>query len=487
MPLPLARRVLAAALPTAALSIAALSVAVPGAHAQPTIQPSSPPAAAPATPARPNAPRVVLLDNGMQVVVVENHSVPLATAKLVVRTGAMTQTPGDEGVPHLFEHMLFKGYRGMNDGTFGQAAAALHAGYNGTTSEELVTYYLCGPSDATPEAVHLLADLVREAHFDAQDLRTERFVVLGELQRHHSDPRDFLHEQVSRALWGDGWTRKNPAGDATSVLGVSQDRLREIYGHYYVPNNAALVVTGDVATDRIVEAARRHFGGWRRAADPFANAAVPDPPPLAEHRVVVVPGPVDAVTLTVQWQGPSVTAAKADTYAADVLSAVVDDERSPTAGRLIDSGLFQTATIGYETLAHTGPLVFSGTTTVDKLAGALTVLASELDLMGAPDYFTPSALADAAKRRRVAAALAAEEGPALAHTIGDWWAVAGLDYHPGYADALAAQTPADLRRFVKRYVTRRPFVVGALVPRGREGETETVLHQFVLLAKEAEP
>jgi len=182
-----------------------------------------------------------------------------------------------------------------------------------------------------------------------------------------------------------------------------------------------------------------------------------------------------------------VTTARADTYAADVLSAVVDDERSPMAARLIDTGNFQSAQFGYETLAHTGPLVFSGTTTMDRLAGALTVLAAECDMMSAPDYFDAPALADAAKRRRVAAALEAEEGPSLAHTIGDWWAVAGLDYHTGYADALAGQTPADLRRCVRRYITRKPFVVGALVPAGKEAQVQEMLQQFVAMAKEAQP
>ncbi|MDQ6926890.1 MAG: hypothetical protein M3154_11740, partial [Candidatus Eremiobacteraeota bacterium] len=154
------------------------------------------------------------------------------------------------------------------------------------------------------------------------------------------------------------------------------------------------------------------------------------------------------VTLLVEWQGPSVATARADTYAADVLSAVVDDEHSQMTGRFVDTGVFQTAQFEYEPLAHTGPLVFSGTTTMDRLPAALTVLASECEMMNTPDYVDASALARAAKRRRVADALDAEQGPSLAHTIGNWWAVAGLDYHTGYADALAAQTPADLHRFV---------------------------------------
>jgi zinc protease len=138
---------------------------------------------------------------------------------------------------------------------------------------------------------------------------------------------------------GDGWFRKNTIGEVTALLGVQPARLREIYGRYYVPNNAALVVTGDVSAERVIEAARRHFGSWRRRPDPFAGAPVGEAPPLAASRVVVVSGPVEAVTLTLQWQGPSVGADRAETYAADVLAEVVNDEQSDLTHRLVDTGL----------------------------------------------------------------------------------------------------------------------------------------------------
>jgi zinc protease len=452
---------------------AALAVAVLGAPAGGQAPPA--PAAAPPT----GAPRVVTLENGLQIIVAERHTVPLATAKLVFRAGAMTQTPDDQGIPHLFEHMLFKGYRGVNGRTFSSLAAEMRAGFNGTTAEELVTYYLNGPSEAALPAIALLAGLVREPRFDADDLRTERFVVLGELQRGASDPAEHLQREVARALWGNGWFRKNTIGEVTALLGVQPARLREIYGRYYVPNNAALVVTGDVSAERVIEAARRHFGSWRRRPDPFAGAPVGEAPPLAASRVVVVSGPVEAVTLTLQWQGPSVGADRAATYAADVLAEVVNDEQSDLTHRLVDTGLFQSAGFHHQTLAHVGPITFTGTTTLERLPEALTVLSTELEHLGSEEYFTAPALAAAAKRRRVEEALEAEAGPALAHTLGYWWGVASLDYHAGYAAGLAAQTPQDLRRFVRRYVAGRPFVVGALVPPGREDAAHAMLTQFV--------
>lgn len=444
------------------------------------------PGAAPAAIAAPpsGAPPVVTLDNGLQVLVVENHSVPLATAKLVVRTGAMTQHDDEQGVPHLFEHMLFRSYRGTADRPFGLEAAALQAGYNGTTAEEMVTYYLTLPSSGVEEGVSLLAGLVRSPRFGADDLRTERFVVLGEMQRGNSEPQDVLRRAVGQALWGAGWPRKNVIGETAALLSVTPKRLDEIYARHYVPNNAALVVTGDVSTARVVEAARRHFGGWRRREDPFAASPTAAPPPLDSMAVVVITGDVTSVTVLAQWQGPGARADVAATYDADVLADLVADEESGFQQRLVHDGPFQSAHLSYQTLVHTGPISFTGTTTVEQLPGALTALSGELFVMQTEDYFQPRALASAAKRRRAARSFEREEGVSLAHALSYAWATTGLPYHATYADSLAARTPTDLKRFVDGYIGRRPFVIGLLVPTGRDAEVVPMMQQFLQMMKE---
>jgi len=426
----------------------------------------------------------VTLENGLQLFVVENHSIPLATAKLVVRTGAMAQPDDEQGVPHLFEHMLFKGYRGGGGRLFGHEAAALQAGYNGTTAEELVTYYVTLPSGGTESGIRLLANLVRDAQFRDEDLHTERFVVLGEMQRDNSEPQDLLRRTVAEELWGAGWPRKNTIGDATALLGVTPKRLSEIYGRYYVPNNAALVVTGDVSTRAVVDAARRHFGSWKRRPDPFAASPVAPMPPLDSSRGVVLTGDVGAVTVWMQWRGPSVRDDAGATYDADVLSDVVNDEESELTRRLVHEGPFQSAQLWYQTLVHTGPITFTGVTTVEQLPSALSALSAELFMMQADSYFEAPALATAAKRRRVAQSFEREDGVNLAHSLAYAWAVTSLPYHAGYADSLATRRPADLTRFVRRYLAGRPFVLGLLVPPGREQAAAAMVKQFIEFSQE---
>jgi zinc protease len=129
------------------------------------------------------------LQNGMEIVVVENHGVPLATLEINVRNGAFTQTPTTEGVAHLYEHMFFKGSTSYpNPDAFLFRAAELGATFNGTTQEERVNYYVTLPADSLEGGMEWLAGALRSPTFDAQELRKEREVVIGEYDRAESSP-----------------------------------------------------------------------------------------------------------------------------------------------------------------------------------------------------------------------------------------------------------------------------------------------------------
>ena len=421
--------------------------------------------------------------NGLDVIVMENHAVPIATAEIIFHGGAASQEPNDQGVPHLFEHMLFKGFgRGVRN--FGSEASEIHAGYNGTTDEESVSYYLTLPSDKVDKAIELLSALVRSPNFNDNDLKTERHVVFGEFNRSESNQLFLLNREVERRLWGDSFHRKNTIGEALPMLRVNADRLNEIYKQYYVPNNAALIVTGDVVAAVVFEAAQKRFGSWKAAPDPFTAHPIPPMAPLTKTQIAILEGPVEHITFEVAWQGPSVRGDASATYAADALASVVNDEESRFQKNLVDAGWFQTAGLGYATLDHTGPITFRGTTSMPMLANALTALESELRMMGEADYFTVEELEGAKKRRAVSTVLQLEQGAGLAHSLGYWWAVSGLDYYFGYVDNLSTRRPADLNAFVKKYIAHKPFVVGILTTPADGAQVEMYLKQYIELAED---
>ena len=418
------------------------------------------------------------LANGLEVIVVENHSVPLATVEVVVRAGAMIQQEEDQGVPHLFEHMLFRGYRGSGDRDFRQTAAELHAAYNGTTSDETVSYYMILPSSNVGGAVDVLADLVRQPRFVKDELNRERFVVLGEYQRRLSEPAFSLHRAVDMLLWGDAYIRKNAIGDEVAVLAVTPEHLDEIFRRYYVPNNSALVVTGDVNAQAVLQMAHHAFDGWTRHEDPFVRRPVAPMAPLAASRAIIVVGDVSNVTLEIAWQGPGVRKQPDASYDADVLADLLNDDRSGFQHRLVDSGIFQSLQVDYRTLANSGPITFHAVTTIERLSEALTVFGTELRMMSDSDYFRAADLEIAKKRRAVATVLRLEQGLGLAQTVGDLWSVAGLDYHLGYVDNLSARSLGDVRRFAADYLAK-PFVIGALTSEKNTTEARRLLASYL--------
>jgi len=419
------------------------------------------------------------LPNGLTVIVAENHAVPLATVEVVVRSGAITQEPDEQGVPHLFEHMLFRSFRSGMYENFGQAASQIDASYNGTTTAEAVTYYATVPSASTGTAIGLFAHLVIDPHFRDDDLTTERSVVFGEFNRDIADPRAQLRLAVERALWGNSYYRKNTLGDATSLLAANPDRLTKIYKRYYVPNNTAIVVTGDVAAPAVFAEIEKRFGGWKPGPDHAAAHPVPAIEPFAESHGIVVAGDVKDITIMMMWRGPSVVADSVDGYAADVVSEILNDPDSEFQHHLVDSGLFSHVSIDYLSLAHVGPITLTATTTMDKLDGALTALGFELGTIGGEHYFSDADLGFATKRRAVDTAMELETSDGMAQSLAFWWSVAGLDHYFGYVDNLDARSTAELRAYANRYITRRPFVIGVLAPEANASVIRAWLKQYI--------
>jgi zinc protease len=404
------------------------------------------------------------LPNGLEVIVVENHGVPLVTIEANARNGSFTQSPTYEGLSHLYEHMFFKSNASYpQPEQFVARASELGAVFNGTTQEERVNYYLTVPSDSTMPAMAFLASALRNPLFRSDELERERAVVIGEYDRAESDPGYALQTAMGKTLWGTAWSRKNPLGERAVILKTTPEQMRTIQRKYYVPNNTALIVAGDVTPDSVFAAARRLFGDWARAANPFMTDPIPAVPPLQGNKAVIVEQPVNVVFVMLQWQGPGAHTDIPATYAADVFSDVLNQPGSRFQRKLVDSGLWQSIGVNYYTLNQVGPITISGAVAPGKVREAIAALDRELLDVVKPGYITADAV-DGVKRQRIVGTMESlERSSGFAHQLGFWWAVTGLDYFFGYVDTMAKQTPDDLRRYAARYILGKPRVTGVLL------------------------
>jgi len=403
------------------------------------------------------------LENGLQVIVLRNPSVPFVTVEMVFKAGAFTQQDQNHaGLPHLIEHLLF---RSGDAGAFDAAAAEIDAISNGVTDTESVRYYLTFPSKHLSQGLSLMADMIRKPKFTQDAIEAEGKVVRGELERRASEPDLLLLTEADALLWGEhAWTSKSAGGNLIAVNAAKPDQLRAMYDRFYVPNNAALIVTGDVTHTDVVALATKVFKGWKRGADPLATVRPPEIKPLKAIARKVFAASVKDVTFFVRWHGPSVGTDPGATYAADVFAGLVNQRVSGTQRRLVDGGIVDDVSLSYETLNHVGPIELMARTSVDRGAEAAKALGEEIVRLTAGDYFDEEDLAFAKKWQRVAAHFQLERAQTAAHIIASYWSTAGLDYYLGYGDALDAQTADDVRRFVSDYIAGRPMAVVVMVP-----------------------
>jgi len=224
-----------------------------------------------------------------------------------------------------------------------------------------------------------------------------------------------------------------------------------------------VIVAGDVKPAEVFALVERALGDWSRGSDPFVADPIPGIPALQKSDAVVVEAPVGAVTVQVQWQGPSVGQDPKSTYAADVFSDVLNDPRSQFQQKLVDSGLWQAVGVNYYTLNHTGPITISGQTSPEQLRDAMKALYGEIAKFDAPGYFTGEELEAVKAHRAVTSAFDRERASGFAHTLGFWWSVASLEYYMGYVDNMAQQTVDDLRAYARRYILGKPHITGVLI------------------------
>ncbi|HEX8283672.1 MAG TPA: pitrilysin family protein [Pyrinomonadaceae bacterium] len=474
----LAASLLAAALAGPAASAAAPQRPAPAAQQRPAPAPAQSPA--PLAEAAPFVNKV--LPNGLELIVLEDHSVPLVTVELAVRNGSFTEPPELNGLSHLYEHLFFKANRAALLGeSYMREIDSLGVISNAETHEEVVNYYCTTTTPNFPVALRFMRDALVYPGFDdrwAAGLRAgdpelyrrlreaverqfaqEREVVVGELDRHESNPYGEFLSEMNRRLFYKFPSRKIPGGSRETVRAATTDMMRLIQERYYVPNNSALILTGDVKPADAFRVAEELFGEWkRRDKDPFEEFPLVEHPPLPKSEAAFVTKPVTNVVVQIGWQGPSIGRDDAATYAADVFSFILRQPNSRFQRALVDTGLATGVGFGYYTQRNVGPITLLLQTTPDKARAAVQAAYNEVAHFNDPNYFTDEELESAKALVEADDLYSREKLSEYSHTVSFWWSTTGLDYFRGYLKRLRATSRSDISRYVTTYVHGKPHV-----------------------------
>ena len=407
--------------------------------------------------------QLLKLKNGMDVIVIENRSVPLVTVEVAVKNGAYTEPPEYNGLSHLYEHMFFKSNEKSKAEGYHDRASDLGMLSNAQTQYEVVNYYTTSINSGLREALVLMSDALRYPLFDKQELDQEIQVVIDELNQHRSNPYHYLFEATDARLWYKYPSRKRPGGDPETVAKATPEMMRVIQKKFYIPNNSALVVAGDVSAQEVFKLATEIFGDWSRGEDPFVKDPIPRHPALAKDDAVIVNQAVNAATIQISWHGPSTDLDAPATYAADVFSFILRQPDSKFSRALVDSGLTTGAGLGYLTQKNVGPIQFTAQAAPEKLKESLKAINEELARFDAADYYSDEELVNAKTLLDVDEIYDREKPSQYAHTLSFWWASSGLDYFAGYGENLNKMTREDITRYVRKYIKNKPRIVAVMI------------------------
>lgn len=213
------------------------------------------------------------LDNGLELFVAENDSAPLVYIELAVRAGGIAQTPETAGIFHLYEHMMFEGDSKYPSGADMEKAVqdmgALNQ--NAQTGVNSVNYYFTVPSSLLEEGLEFWSSAIREPLLSEEGLASQKKVVTAEIEGSFSDPGRIYSYNLFRTLFPKFPWRTDPAGFPSQVHESTTDDLRAMLKKYYIPNNAALFVGGDVEHQNVYALVNKIYGSWEKADNPWTE------------------------------------------------------------------------------------------------------------------------------------------------------------------------------------------------------------------------
>ncbi len=401
------------------------------------------------------------LDNGLEVLVVENHLTPIVTIEIAVKNGSFTEPPEYNGLSHLYEHMFFtSNARDTTEDDFLNRVDNLGIVYNGETHEEQVEYYFTLPKENLDSGLDFMAWAITSPLFKADELHKQKEVVLGEFDRDEASPFFKFTRKEDSALW-DGWmSRKEPLGERPAILSATHDKMLFIKGKYYIPNNALLIVTGDVKAEDVKKLAPKYFLRWKRGPDPFAIDPPKRVPPLEQSLFVLDTVDDPHAFVKVYWHGPSIGLDDKGTYVADVFSNIITQPEHEFSKSLEETGLAQSVSFWYYTQRYVGDIKTDIETTPENVDQAMKVFWQQVAKFSDTNYFSDEELETAKNVLRSQTLYRSEKLSMFSHDLAFWWAAAGLDYYGHYLDDLSKVTKQDIVDYVRRYIQTKPYVLG---------------------------
>ena len=226
------------------------------------------------------------LKNGMEVIVIPNHKIPAVTQMVWYKVGAIEDPAGKSGLAHFLEHLMFKGTPSHPEGQFSKLVEQNGGQENAFTSHDYTAYYQVISKDKLPLMMSLEADRMQNLILSPEEVGHERAVILEERKmRYDNQPRALLKEKMSAALYPNHPYSIQAIGWANEMEGLTREDALSFYKKYYAPNNAILIVAGDVTAKEVEALAKKYYGPLQPSKDLKERITLPEPGKITQHEI----------------------------------------------------------------------------------------------------------------------------------------------------------------------------------------------------------
>lgn len=268
-----------------------------------------------------NISRDVTLENGLRVIVSEDHSTPVASMVIVYDVGARDEKKGKSGFAHLFEHMMFEGSDNVPKGEFFKHIQSAGGSLNASTHEGYTDYYIKVPSNQIELAFWLESDRMRSLKVTEENFKNQLETVKEE-KRLRIDNKPYVPAELElEELIFDNWSNAHPViGYYEDLEASSVEDVKKFFDTYYVPNNAVLAVVGDVDSDQIEALAKKYFGGIAKGPDP-ERPKVEEPEQKSPKYLKVKDKHAKLPAFWLAWKAPA--RREKDSYVLNLLQGVL--------------------------------------------------------------------------------------------------------------------------------------------------------------------
>lgn len=420
--------------------------------------------------------RRVTLDNGLSVIVQEEHTAPLASVWCWYRVGSKDERAGLTGVSHWVEHMNFKGTTNIPRDQVKGIIEQFGGSWNGYTWIDQTTYLETATCDALDRMLFIESERMARCLYHPDDCESERTVIISELQGGENDPDQLLDQELVATAFKAHPYRHPTIGWIADLQAMTRDDLFGYYRRYYVPNNATLVIVGDVDADDAIRQVERHFGPIPAGPSP-TRIQTAEPEQTGERRLAIKKEGTTAY-LKVGFHAPA--AGEPDFFPALVLDTVLTGAkginlwssfRVPPPQRrtrlyraLVDSGLASTVSGGMLPTAQPFLYILSATATTGiPLSAVESRLLQEVETVRQHGV-TPVEVQAAKIQLKARLVFDGDSVTNIAHQLGYFETIGCLDVYLEAPSRIDAVTPEQVTDLARRMLAESNRTIGWFNP-----------------------